>query len=923
MSELNKKSKRDAFSGTPGATGSSASEMEEGGSSSEKNKSYKEAAKDLSQSVKALCVSHIDDANPVKMFQFRVTCLETPPRIRGLPPSPAYPQKFGRDVALPGREVSENTGGKNDQSPLASAKGESATNETRKRRKKYKKNRKNRKLGGGPSERTQLRQTVPMVTRVEVSVSVWRSLTLTTLFEPSVRAKFIEPFIPRAVGSAGNVLVTKISEGSFNTNVLTRGSAAESELLQAYSSGKMREDLKKNLLKNVGEDIEVELTKYKEIRASEEDFDWIRKEVESYNAPKKFPPQAKEITFSSSPILSDESKVVNNLSASETKKLIVEKENENLIVKSIDREEEEEETEQYSGSEDGKTETAIALPAPSEGSERKSESSDSDDEPFEYTPIQTDAIIGRNGGRVEFDGCVIEIPEGAMKENMFFTFTLIYDDDEDPENIKLTPTLKCLPSYKFEKAVTITLPTCYLPDKSDVEMTARTNNGNDWIPLGNVPSQDKYSLSFEAMSFCRKDVISKRSGFNTKRMLFKCNMVCSESENPTIKWQILNYMGQSAKVDGQKCFLCEVKSGQNLILKLTSPNISFDHEESVIDSSEIFRGRTKARLTKIKRCFTISYIDTSMMSEEGSWFDVGILDQATGEELRGENIHLTSLTTSNIGQNAFLNWYEPNGKQVVVCNALQSRYDNHLDDEDIYQIVQKPKARVLFLFNTTFPSWPPKASLSQIEPNLDKLRQLFEGLGCSVKEEPNLSAGEMLATVKRFSKNTQQTDFCVLFIISHGGKDSGKDVVFGKDGESLTISEIVDCFFPAKCSSDLLDKPKLLFFHCCRGGITDTGVRRATPPELSATDLEPVLKQLLDEYVKQQPDCSANIPRSLHIVTIQSTSAGCACVNDVLLGVFVVTRILYLKVARATSKGSFMQSSTCFPRMQKMTISWI
>ncbi|CAK8689938.1 unnamed protein product [Clavelina lepadiformis] len=189
------------------------------------------------------------------------------------------------------------------------------------------------------------------------------------------------------------------------------------------------------------------------------------------------------------------------------------------------------------------------------------------------------------------------------------------------ENIKLTPTLNFSPSYKFEKAVTITLPTCYLPDKSDVEMT-------------------------------EKDVISKRSGFNTKRMLFKCNMVCNESENPTIKWQILNYMGQ----------------------------------------------------------------------------------------------------------------------------------------------------------RTTFPTWPAKASLSQIEPNLDKLKQLFEGLGCAVREEPNLSAEELRKTIKSFLKNDQHTDFCVLFIVSHGENDSGKDVVFGKDGESLTILKIVDCFFPAKCSSDLLDK---------------------------------------------------------------------------------------------------------------------
>ena len=30
---------------------------------------------------------------------------------------------------------------------------------------------------------------------------------------------------------------------------------------------------------------------------------------------------------------------------------------------------------------------------------------------------------------VKLGGCVIEIPEGAMKENMFFSFMLIYIDE--------------------------------------------------------------------------------------------------------------------------------------------------------------------------------------------------------------------------------------------------------------------------------------------------------------------------------------------------------------------------------------------------------------------------------------------------------------------------------------------------------------
>ncbi|CAK8687630.1 unnamed protein product [Clavelina lepadiformis] len=394
----------------------------------------------------------------------------------------------------------------------------------------------------------------------------------------------------------------------------------------------------------------------------------------------------------------------------------------------------------------------------------RSDASDSFDEPLEYIPVQTTAIIGSSGGRVEFDGCVIEVPEGAMKENMFFVFTLIYDDEEENiDKMKLTPTLKCSPSYNFEKPVTITLPTCYLPDKSDVLVTPRTHDGKDWSPLGNVPHHDKYSLSFETMSFCRKDFVGNRGDFSSKRLLFKCSMVHKNSRNPHINWWILSYMGQNtAENRGQRCFICEVRSDQNLILKLKSDNIVFDHRESVIDSSELFR-----RPTKVRRQFSIRRADYSMILEEDSSFDFEIVAENTGIKLHEGNISLASLSATET--TASPDECDFNGNQVTVDSASQDAYEHHLDKDNIYKVVQKPKAHVLFLYNTRFPTWPTEADLRQIEPTLDLLRQLFQGLGCEVNVRPNLKAGEMRQTITNFSRDDQHTDFCVLFIISHGG----------------------------------------------------------------------------------------------------------------------------------------------------------
>ncbi|CAK8687496.1 unnamed protein product [Clavelina lepadiformis] len=497
----------------------------------------------------------------------------------------------------------------------------------------------------------------------------------------------------------------------------------------------------------------------------------------------------------------------------------------------------------------------------------RSDASDSFDEPLEYIPVQTTAIIGSSGGRVEFDGCVIEVPEGAMKENMFFVFTLIYDDEEENiDKMKLTPTLKCSPSYNFEKPVTITLPTCYLPDKSDVLVTPRTHDGKDWSPLGNVPHHDKYSLSFETMSFCRKDFVGNRGDFSSKRLLFKCSMVHKNSRNPHINWWILSYMGQNtAENRGQRCFICEVRSDQNLILKLKSDNIVFDHRESVIDSSELFR-----RPTKVRRQFSIRRADYSMILEEDSSFDFEIVAENTGIKLHEGNISLASLSATET--TASPDECDFNGNQVTVDSASQDAYEHHLDKNNIYKVVQKPKAHVLFLSNTRFPTWPTEADLRQIEPTLDLLRQLFQGLGCEVNVRPNLKAGEMRQTITNFSRDDQHTDFCVLFIISHGGHISGQDVVYGTDGDYLTISEVVNNFTPNNPS--LLEKPKLLFFHCCRGGVIDIGVRPATLPTPPHSDLEQEIERLLEEYERHHPDNSNNIPRSLHIATVQSTLEG-------------------------------------------------
>ncbi|XP_076824392.1 uncharacterized protein LOC143470252 isoform X2 [Clavelina lepadiformis] len=157
---------------------------------------------------------------------------------------------------------------------------------------------------------------------------------IASLRDPVVRQTLASAFVPFA---AASIFVTKYGRGSLLVEVVTKGSEAEANLLQAYSSGKIKQDLIENHWQKAGDHLTVELTSYKVIRASEEEFEEIRKEVESLKDC-HFQQNETEIILSSSSTLRDDSKVIIHLSASETKKLVVEKEHGKLVITLINRE---------------------------------------------------------------------------------------------------------------------------------------------------------------------------------------------------------------------------------------------------------------------------------------------------------------------------------------------------------------------------------------------------------------------------------------------------------------------------------------------------------------------------------------------------------------------------------------------------------
>ena len=72
----------------------------------------------------------------------------------------------------------------------------------------------------------------------------------------------------------------------------------------------------------------------------------------------------------------------------------------------------------------------------------------------------------------------------------------------------------------------------------------------------------------------------------------------------------------------------------------------------------------------------------------------------------------------------------------------------------------------------------------------------------------------MKAEVKNFVKECTGCSSTVLVVLSHGGPD----VVFGADGQCLSIMKDLVYLFHRDSAPHLVDKPKLFIFQACRGG---------------------------------------------------------------------------------------------------------
>uniref|UniRef100_A0A3Q3VIQ3 Caspase-8 n=1 Tax=Mola mola TaxID=94237 RepID=A0A3Q3VIQ3_MOLML len=95
----------------------------------------------------------------------------------------------------------------------------------------------------------------------------------------------------------------------------------------------------------------------------------------------------------------------------------------------------------------------------------------------------------------------------------------------------------------------------------------------------------------------------------------------------------------------------------------------------------------------------------------------------------------------------------------------------------------------------------------------DYLHRVFQWLGFEIETQKDCTIEKMLSVMQELSgRNHSQMDCLVCCILSHGAEGR----VYGVDGRTVTIRELMDPFSGTKCSS-LVDKPKLFFIQACQG----------------------------------------------------------------------------------------------------------
>ncbi|XP_054161212.1 caspase-7-like, partial [Oppia nitens] len=137
----------------------------------------------------------------------------------------------------------------------------------------------------------------------------------------------------------------------------------------------------------------------------------------------------------------------------------------------------------------------------------------------------------------------------------------------------------------------------------------------------------------------------------------------------------------------------------------------------------------------------------------------------------------------------------------------------------VYQMVSKPRGFCIIINNVDFDDnkYPRRVGSDH---ECQRLSAIFTKLYFEVRIKQNQRHRELLATMRLVAKDNDLSrhDCLVVIILSHG--NSGQ--MIAADNQPIQFETVLQIFNNQNCIQ-LIKKPKMFFFNCCRGSTLDFG----------------------------------------------------------------------------------------------------
>ena len=141
------------------------------------------------------------------------------------------------------------------------------------------------------------------------------------------------------------------------------------------------------------------------------------------------------------------------------------------------------------------------------------------------------------------------------------------------------------------------------------------------------------------------------------------------------------------------------------------------------------------------------------------------------------------------------------------------------DSFNVYRMSSTPRGFAVIIHNEVFSGTLKTRYGSKIDA--DNLCRLFKWLGYEVKLFANLTAKQMLSTLRQLARlDHRNVDSVVLCILTHG---AANDRLYGIDKELISIESVLK-LFNGYNSPTLVGKPKIVLLQANRGDVFDYGM---------------------------------------------------------------------------------------------------